>query len=299
MIEAAINGARSKADNPHVPLSSAEMLASIAACVDAGASVIHVHAGQPVVGSSGHHDPAPYLALFAAARARHPGLALYPTLPGGGPGTTMAGRLAHVFALARAGLLSLVPIDPGTMNYGQVGPDGQAPVHDRVYQTSFEDVAWGFAACRQASLGCTLSLFEPGFARLMEAHRRAGTLPQPVLAKLEFSAGRRLFGLAPDATGVAAWLRLFDARRIPWMVTLRDGDVGRSLAGLAIRRGGHVRVGLEDHGGPGTPRNEDLVAHVARLAIRAGRRPAHPEELPELLAQAGAPDTDVRLPETP
>ena len=96
IIEAAINGARSKAFNPHVPLSSDEIVDCISACVEAGASIIHVHAGQPIVGAGGHHDSAVYKDAFARALDRHPGLLLYPTLPGGGIGTTMAQRLGHV-----------------------------------------------------------------------------------------------------------------------------------------------------------------------------------------------------------
>ena len=34
------------------------------------------------------------------------------------------------------------------------------------------------------------------------------------------------------------------------MVTLRNGNVNDHLAELAIARGGHVRVGLEDYTGP-------------------------------------------------
>ena len=274
IIEVAINGERSKASNPHVPLSAEEIVASVDACARAGASVVHAHAGQAVVGAGGHHDSAPYETAFAAIRDMHPGLLMYPTIPGGSAGATMADRLAHVCRLAQFGLLGFVPVDPGTMNYGRIDAKGRAPTHSAIYQTTYADVDWSFELCRKLDLPCTMSVFEPGFVRLIEAHRKAGTLPPESIVKLEFSAGERLFGLLPNAHGLEAWLQLFDQRRIAWMVTLRDGDPADGLAQLAIRKGGHVRVGIEDYGGPLTPRNEELVANIAAIGRAHGRTPA-------------------------
>jgi uncharacterized protein (DUF849 family) len=196
----------------------------------------------------------------------------------------MPARLAHVVELVDAGVCGIVPVDPGTMNYGRIDAAGRPPAHDQVYQTTFADVAWAFDLCRRRKLACTLSLFEPGFARLVDAHARAGSLPGASIVKLEFSAGPRLFGLSPDAVGLDAWLRLFDASAIPWMVTLRDGSPAGGLAQLAIARGGHVRVGIEDFGGSGTPTNEELVAEVAQIARSLGRRVAQPHEALRLIS---------------
>jgi 3-keto-5-aminohexanoate cleavage enzyme len=285
IIEAAINGARGKKANPYVPVSPDEIVECISACVAEGASIIHVHAGEPIVGSGGHHDSAVYKDAFARALARHPGLWLYPTLPGGGPGTSMEQRLAHVIELCRVGLAAMVPVDPGTMNFGHISRQGIPPVSDKVYQTTFADVGWAFRYCRAQNLSCTISAFEPGFIRLVEAHRRAGTLPLDTLVKLEFCTGDLLFGLTPDLIGLQAWFSLFDHSELPWMVTLRNGNVNDSLAGLAIARGGHVRVGLEDYVGSDMPANHELVAGAAAIARSHGRRPALPHEVRDLIAR--------------
>lgn len=285
IIEAAINGARTRKNNIHVPLSTEEIVASITACVEAGASIIHAHAGQPIVGAGGHHDSAVYKEAFAEALARHPGVLLYPTLPGGGPDTTMEQRLAHVSELCRMGLAAMVPVDPGTMNFGHVSRDGRPPVSDRVYQTTFADVDWAFAHCRREKLPCTISVFEPGFVRLVDAHHRAGGLPISTLVKLEFCTGDLLFGLTPDAHGLEGWLNLFDDDALAWMVTLRNGNVNDHLTELAVARGGHVRVGIEDHAGKDNPRNEDLVAAAADISARLGRRPARPDEVRDLITR--------------
>ncbi len=63
-----------------------------------------------------------------------------------------------------------------------------------------------------------------------------------------------------------------------WGDIVTDG-----LAQLAIERGGHVRVGLEDYDGPRQPRNEDLVREVVNLAEAAGRPVATPKEAAGML----------------
>ena len=40
---------------------------------------------------------------------------------------------------------------------------------------------------------------------------------------------------------------------------------------LALERGGHLRVGLEDYAGPRTPRNVELVEEAAKLIASTGR----------------------------
>lgn len=278
VIEVAINGAVSRERNPHVPLATGEIVASVDACVAAGASVVHMHAGAPVVGGAQRHPAAPYLEAFRACLARHPGLLLYPTLSGGGAGTSIAERYAHLDELRAAGLLRLAPIDPGTMNYGVRDATGAPPVHEAVYANTFRDVADAFRHCREHALGCTMSIFEPGFLQLVLAHRDAGTLPEASIVKFEFAAGRRLFGMPPVAASLEAYLAMLGRPGLPWMIAVRDGDAGATLAREAILRGGHVRVGIEDHGGPRQPRNEELVAEIATIARQEGRRPATPAQ---------------------
>jgi len=64
---------------------------------------------------------------------------------------------------------------------------------------------------------------------------------------------------------------MLEASGLPWMVGVLGGDVSTTLAELAIARGGHVRVGLEDYAGPRQPRNEELVDEIVAMAQRAGR----------------------------
>jgi uncharacterized protein (DUF849 family) len=61
-------------------------------------------------------------------------------------------------------------------------------------------------------------------------------------------------------------------------VAVLGGDVLGTIAEEAVRRGGHLRAGLEDYAGPGTPRNVELVREAVALIQRLGRRAATIEE---------------------
>jgi len=279
IVEVAINGSRTRASHPDVPLATDEIVRDVTRCVEQGASIVHFHAGQDVVGGSGTHDADPYRRVLESLRDRHPALLAYPTLPGGGPSVRMPDRYAHLESLADEGLLRIAPVDPGTMNYGGLGPDGEPPAGERVYQTTFSDVAYAFRSIGRRRLACTMSLFEPGFLQLVLAHRRAGTLPAASIVKFEFSTGRRLmFGLPPTRTSLDAWLAMLGGVALPWMVALRDGDATEVIGDAALERGGHLRVGLEDYAGERPGSNAALVAAAVERAARHGRRPATPEE---------------------
>ena len=64
-------------------------------------------------------------------------------------------------------------------------------------------------------------------------------------------------------------------RSLPWSVAVLGGDVvACGLAEHAIRRGGHVRVGLEDYAGPDEPSNAELMRGVVAVVERLGHTPA-------------------------
>ena len=43
MIEVAVNGVTTKERNPHVPSTPEEIAADAIRCIDAGASIVHIH----------------------------------------------------------------------------------------------------------------------------------------------------------------------------------------------------------------------------------------------------------------
>lgn len=275
IIEAAINGAIPKAGNSHVPRSVAEIVACAGACIDAGAAIVHHHNDEGLL--DGRHASAPYRDAWRAIYERNPDAILYPTMGGGGPSTTIAERYAHIEELADAGVMRMALVDPGSVSLGAIGADGLPMVIDLVYQNTFADVRYMADVCRKRGLGVSVSIFEPGFLRVALAYHAVGRLP-PAKIQLYFGGPAVPFGLPPTRSSLEAYLAMLEGSGLPWMVGVIAGDVSTTLAGLAIERGGHVRVGLEDYAGAGEPTNERLIVQIAAMARERGRALATPAE---------------------
>ncbi len=120
----------------------------------------------------------------------------------------------------------------------------------------------------------SISIFEPGFLRTALTLHRHGRVPPGAIVKLYFG-GSLEFGLPPTERGLDAYLELLEPSGLPWSVAVLGGDVvGCGLARLALERGGHVRVGLEDfHDGARTPGNVELLDEAV-VAARRARAPS-------------------------
>ncbi len=103
IIEAAINGATSKAVNPHVPRTVPEIVATARACLEAGAAIIHNHNDEGLIHA--RHASEPYREAWRQVYDFCPDAVLYPTMGGGGPHTNIRERYAHIEELADAGVL--------------------------------------------------------------------------------------------------------------------------------------------------------------------------------------------------
>ena len=282
VIEAAINGATRKATQPHVPRTVAEIVADAKTCLAAGAAIVHHHTDDMLL--VGRHATEPYRDAWTAILAEVPEALLHPTMGGGGPHTTIRERYAHVEELADFGLLRLALVDPGSVSLGALDADGLPMAIDLVYQNTFADARYMFDACLARGLAAHVSIFEPGFLRVALAYHARHRLP-PAKIQLYFGGAALPFGLPPTEASLDAYIAMLAGTGLPWMVGVIGGDVTATpLAALAIARGGHVRVGLEDYVGPGSPRNADLVRAVAAMAERAGRRVASPREAAAILA---------------
>ena len=92
------------------------------------------------------------------------------------------------------------------------------------------------------------------------------------------------FGLPPTSAALDAYLELLDGCDLPWSVAVLGGDVvACGIARLALERGGHVHVGLEDYGGARRPSNEELVTEAVKLSAEVGRPVATCAEAAALL----------------
>jgi uncharacterized protein (DUF849 family) len=283
IIEVALNGITSRRTNPRVPVSPEELTDAAIGCIDAGATIVHTHAHDLAAAPTERTEE--YSRCYRAVLDARPDTVLYPTT---GIGPSVAERYAHVGMLASEGLIRATFVDPGSVNLGGVGNDGLPPPIEYVYANPFADIRYAFDLAVQHRLGPSIALFEPGFLQVVLAYHEAGALPSGTLVKLYFAAGgyltpgRALWGVPAIPEGLDLYLAMLAGTGIPWAIALIGGDVLSSpLTRVALERGGHLRVGLEDD--PAAPDNVALVRRAAELCAEVGRPVATPEECVKIL----------------
>jgi uncharacterized protein (DUF849 family) len=106
--------------------------------------------------------------------------------------------------------------------------------------------------------------------------------------KLYFGSELLPMSLPATAPCLDAYLSILgEDRPLPWSVSIPGGDIlATPVARLALERGGHLRVGLEDYVGPDEPTNDELVARAIALCDEVGRPLATPEQARELMKVA-------------
>lgn len=274
IIEVALNGEMPKRANPRVPRTPEEVAAEGIRCLEAGASILHNHTDDPVIGGSGNHDPAPYREAWRKIRAHYPNAIFYPTMPGGAPDQTIQQRYAHHEQLAEWGLLGLGVVDPGSTDLGRYAQDGRPRAGDAVYQNTWSDGIHMVETCRRLKVGLSFSIFEPGFVRFLQGYADANALPRGCIVKFYFGGPKAGFGLQPTEKALDAYLEMIEGYQLPWLVSVQGGDVTAcGMAKLALQRGGHLQVGLEPSGERQRD-NVQLVEEAVALAQALGREPA-------------------------
>jgi 3-keto-5-aminohexanoate cleavage enzyme len=275
IVELAVNGVTPRSANPHVPRTPEEIAEVAVAAVERGAAIVHNHNDEPMFTIDGVHAVEPYLAAWTPVLDRFPDTLLYPTMAAGARGIPVQTRWAHVEELARRGLGGMTLVDPGSVNIGltSAGTTPDAAMAGP-YQNSYADLEYMFARSGELGAAPSISVFEPGFLRTALTLHRAGRVPPGAMVKLYFG-GALEFGLPPTAAALEAYLELLEPSGLPWSVAVLGGDVvGCGMAERAIRRGGHVRVGLEDYAGPAVPTDLELLDGALALVERLGRAPA-------------------------
>lgn len=265
IITCALTGAEVTKDlNPAIPYTAAEMAQSAREAVDAGASILHIHArhddGKPT------QDAARFKVILDAIREACPE-AILQVSTGGATGMSRAERLQP---------LSLNPematLDCGTLNFGG----------DEIFINTENDIIAFADNIQKRGIYKELECFEKGHVDLALRLHKKGYITAP----LHFSF---VLGVNGGMTGEERDFH-FMRGSIPTEATYSVAGVGRfefPLAGYAIKDGGHVRVGFEDNiyleKGVLATSNAQLVEKVVRMAQNEGRSIASPAEARRIL----------------
>jgi uncharacterized protein (DUF849 family) len=283
ILEVAVNGVTTKQRNSLTPEAPDEVAADSLACLEAGASVIHAHS-RPSGLPTAEAAVAYAAALEPVAKAR-PDAILYPTM---GSGSTISERYDHHVPLAEAGTIRMGVLDPGSVNLAATASDGTPPETGYAYVNTPADIHHMMSVCRDYGLGPSFAIYEPGFLRTVLAYHHGGVLPAGSLTKFYFSGtgyfggGLPLYSAPPIPEALDLYLAMLGDTALPWGVTVLGGSLlDTPIAALAVERGGHLRVGLEDFSSG--PSNLDQLQRAIALCQSLGRRVATCEEAAEIL----------------
>jgi uncharacterized protein (DUF849 family) len=277
VIEVALNGQTSPERNSTVARSVDDVIAQGLACIEAGASIVHCHLLERALTPA---DAAKqYLECFGPWLERDPDVLVMPTL---GSGATIDEKLGHLDLLADAGALRIGFIDPGSIILGYAEADGTPSPNSFVYINTFADMAWAIDQAQRRRLALHFAIFEPGFLRNVFSYWRLGRLTPGSFVKFYFGGangymarGRGVtFGLPPTEKALDAYLEMMtlEGCDLPWFSAVVGGDLIQTpVARATLERGGHLRVGLEDHFGDRQPTNLELLREVVALCGEVGR----------------------------
>lgn len=293
IVEVAMNGGTTPERNPHVALSPADIRAEAETLFDAGASIIHAHNHD--IGLGGREAADAYLEAWRPILTERPDALWYPTLSvdqsGGPTRESIEDRYVHYKMIADEVPLPIGVVDPGATNLGYPGEDGLPSGFS--YVTGFDDIRYAFGLAESLKFAPALAIFEPTFLQTTLSWYRAGRLPAGSMAKLYFGAewgltarGRGVsFGFPPTELALLAYLEMLEGTDIPWSVSVWGGDLLETpVARLALEKGGHLHIGLEDHFDPErTPTNLELLEETFKLCAEVGRPVATTAQTRELL----------------
>jgi uncharacterized protein (DUF849 family) len=283
LLEVALHELVSKSSNSHVPYGPDEVAADAAACVEAGATLVHFHARDPESGDQRWHDTALYTSTVDRMRALgvDEDVPWYPTYPGVRPEVAVEDSMPHVAELARDAGLELAAIDVGSGNLSPYRYEThEFLAADGVKRLSHARFREFTEFCGAHGLRPYLGVYEPGHVRHVAAYLDAGWLDAPLVLKCFFSE-HHPYGLPPVARSVEMTAEILATVlagvEYEWFVQCYGRAIW-DLAPAALAIGGHVRVGLGDYHpwdwadeGADRPTNAELVEHAAKLAGDAGR----------------------------
>jgi len=287
-LEVSLNGPWTRERQPLIPIRVADIVGQGIACVQAGASIVHVHAYDERTGRQ-NDDADTYAAIIEGIRAKTDAI-VYPTLPFSGHADPVQGareRFAHVEALCERGLMEWGVVDPGTTQITALTDvaEGKAGF---IYANPEAHIRRGMELAQRHRYHPGYAIYEPAFLRLGAAMERAYPGTPQAIYRFMFSDGLS-FGFPPAPFALAAYVALLRRERpqAPWMIAGLDVDV-RPLVEMAVANGGHVRVGLEDAPFGSNRTNVEWVEDAVRRIRAAGGEPATPAAVREALAHARA-----------
>lgn len=271
IITAALVGAElNRSHTPYLPLTPDEIVESARLCVQAGAAVIHLHVrddqGRPT------NDARRFREVLEEIRKACDPVPILQVSTGGSVADTFESRMQ--------------PLDAG--GAGDAGPDmaslnaGSISFGDGVFSNPMPFIRKLAERMKEKKIVPEIEIYDLSHMETAAQLIEEGLISRP--AHYQFVLGIR--------GGLAATEQNLDLliSRLPRESTWTVAGIGRhefEMAELALKNGGHIRVGLEDNlyleKGVLAKGSHELVRKAVELAHRCGKKPAGLEEARRIL----------------
>jgi 3-keto-5-aminohexanoate cleavage enzyme len=263
ILTAAIVGAElTRAHTPWLPISAREIADEAARCREAGAAVIHLHVRNDDGSNTQASDR--FAEVIEAIRGACDCVVQPST--GGAVGMSVDERVGPLACKPEMATLNC-----GSINFG-----------DDVFVNSRADIRKIAGRIQAAGAVPELECYEVGHVAEALSLAAEGVLRGPL--HFQFVLGVK--GAIPARDEVVGWMRSMVPAGCTWGVAA-IGRWQQPLTELAMRTGGHARVGLEDniYAGKGilAEGSAPLVARAASYARSIGRQPVTPARARQLL----------------
>ena len=277
IITAAVTGGEyvSKATTPYVPSTVDEIVKEVVASVEAGASVVHLHAKNPETGEAYSGDPNPVLKEYVDRIRDEVDVVINVTTGGGRVGNPpeVWDRLVEERCKLGQEMMSL---NMGTMNRWAEHPTGE------VFLNTVKMIERWCGYMVAHGVKPEHEIYDTGMINVCRQIAEKGIVPEPLHIQFVM-VGRTGFLPTPR-------MLQYSVDQLPPGWTWSVCALGRHqipMAAVATVMGGHVRVGFEDNvylrRGELAKSNADLVRKAANIARELERPIATPDEAREIL----------------
>lgn len=265
ILTAAITGAElDKKKCPILPCTPAEQAQASRECIDAGASVLHLHVRDDAGNAS--QELAHFKRTVDAIQRACPENPIIQFSTGGAVGEPMERRIASLECRPDMG-----SFNTGTINFGE-----------DIFVNSFADMRALAKAFDKYGVIPEFEIYDAGHLDNLRKLIKEGIVRPPYHCQF-------VLGVPGALSGEISSL-VYLVEHLPPDSTWGVAGIGRyelPLAVHAVAMGGHVRVGLEDNiyyaKGQLTTSNAELVARIVRIAKELGRPVATPAEARQIL----------------
>jgi 3-keto-5-aminohexanoate cleavage enzyme len=256
ILTAAIVGAElSRNQTPHLPITPEEVADEAARCREAGAAILHLHVRND---DGSNTQSAERFARVIEAIARKCDCIVQPST-GGAVGMTVDERCGPLACRPEMATLNC-----GTINFG-----------DDVFVNTRRDIRTIASRIRAAGAVPELECYEVGHVEEALGLAAEGVITPPL--HFQFVLGVK--GAIPAREDVVQYMRTLVPPGSTWAVAA-TGRAQQPMTELAMRLGGHARVGIEDNiyvsKGVLAEGSAPLVARASAYARSIGRTPADP-----------------------